>query len=92
MCNLNPPVSFLPTELLKEYLKEEKNRPNLRLQHRQNVGFYSTNREMQIEMGKHRRNLLAKVATLYKKEKEEFYEKYRYFQLHKWEILKVIKA
>lgn len=31
------------------------------------------------------------MATLYKKEREQFNEKYRYFQLHKWEILKGIK-
>ena len=40
----------------------------------------------------HRRDLLTKVAHLYKQEKDEFYQKYRLFQLHKWEILKVVKA
>ena len=43
-------------------------------------------------MGKHRREVLSKVATLYKAEKEEFSQKYRYFQLHKWEILRIVKA
>ena len=42
-------------------------------------------------MGKHRREVLSKVACIYKAEKEEFYQKYRYFQLHKWEILRVVK-
>ena len=43
-------------------------------------------------MGKHRRQVLKQVANIYKQEKEEFHQKYRLFQLHKWEILKVIKA
>ena len=55
------------------------------------VGFYNTKKELDREMGKHRRELLTKVAQLYKQEREEFYQKYRLFQLHKWEILKVIK-
>ena len=42
-------------------------------------------------MGKHRRELLGKVANLYKQEKQEFYQKYRLFQLHKWEILRSVK-
>ena len=42
-------------------------------------------------MGKHRRELLVNVGDVYRKEREEFYQKYRYFQLHKWEILKLIK-
>ena len=42
-------------------------------------------------MGKHRRELLSKVAKMYKQEKERFYEKYRLFQLHKWEILRSVK-
>ena len=28
---------------------------------------------------------------MYKQEKEQFYEKYRLFQLHKWEILRSVK-
>lgn len=55
------------------------------------VGFYNTKKELDREMGKHRRELLTKVAQLYKQEREEFYQKYRLFQLHKWEILKVVK-
>ena len=47
---------------------------------------------MEREMRGHRRDLLTKVAHLYKQEKDEFYQKYRLFQLHKWEILKVVKA
>ena len=31
------------------------------------------------------------MATIYNKEREDFYQKYRIFQLHKWEILKVVK-
>jgi SAM-dependent MidA family methyltransferase len=46
---------------------------------------------MDHEMGKHRRQFLSQVAQLYQTEKEEFYQKYRIFQLHKWEILKAIK-
>ena len=42
-------------------------------------------------MQKHRRQVLGKVATLYKNEKEVFFQKYRIFQLHKWEILKQVK-
>ena len=48
-------------------------------------------KELDREAGKHRRELLANVGDVYRKEKEEFYQKYRYFQLHKWEILKCIK-
>ena len=55
------------------------------------VGFYNTKKELDREMGKHRRELLTKVAQLYKQEREEFYQKYRLFQLHKWEILRVVK-
>ena len=56
------------------------------------MGFYKTKKELDLEMGKHRRELLQKVAVLYKQEREEFYQKYRIFQLHKWEILKAVKA
>ena len=35
--------------------------------------------------------MLKEVASLYNKEREEFYQKYRIFQLHKWEILRVVK-
>ena len=35
--------------------------------------------------------MLKQVATIYNKEREEFYQKYRIFQLHKWEILRIVK-
>lgn len=43
------------------------------------MGFYKTKKELDLEMGKHRRELLQKVAVLYKQEREEFYQKYRIF-------------
>ena len=35
--------------------------------------------------------MLKQVATIYNKEREELYQKYRIFQLHKWEILRIVK-
>lgn len=43
------------------------------------VGFYKTKKELGREMGRHRRELLGKVAVLYKQEREDFYQKYRIF-------------
>lgn len=73
------------------YLSKERPRKNLKKENTLNVCYYKTKKDLDHEMKKHRRDVLKKVAELYKKEKEEFHQKYRLFQLHKWEILKVIK-
>ena len=78
-------------EILKKYLKKQENARNIKQEHIDQVGFYSTKKELDREMGKHRREVLSRVAYLYQQEKEEFYQKYRVFQLHKWEILKFVK-
>lgn len=57
----------------------------------QNAAFYKTKREIELEVSKHRREVLKKSADIYKHEKEELYMKFRLFQLHKWDILKTIK-
>ena len=43
------------------------------------VGFYKDKKEIEQEMRKHRRQVLGKIATVYKNEKEEFFQKYRIF-------------
>lgn len=53
--------------------------------------MFNQQREVEREMMRHRREVLTKVAKVFQQEKSEFYQKYRIFQLHKWEILKVVK-
>lgn len=55
-------------------------------------GKYKLQKDTDLETQFHRRKVLKTVANAYKTEKEDFYQKYRVFQLHKWEILKCIKA
>jgi len=38
-----------------------------------------------------RRRVLNTFVAVNQAEKKDFYEKYRYFQIHKWSILKCIK-
>ena len=79
-------------EILKDFMSKEKKAKNMKKEHIKTVGYYNTKREVDRELGKNRRDLLSKVAVMYKAEKEEFLQKFRIFQLHKWEILKVVKA
>ena len=53
-------------EILKEYMKTEEEKKDLKKLNKETAGVFSTQKEIQIEMGKHRRELLSKVATLYK--------------------------
>ena len=55
-------------------------------------GNFKVQKDSDLETQFHRRKVLKTVANIYKTEKDEFYQKYRYFQLHKWDILKVVKA
>ena len=64
---------------MKDYLKKERQRKNAKQENMETEGFYKTKKEMELEMGKHKRQVLQKVASLYKNEKEEFYQKYRTF-------------
>ena len=66
-------------DILKEYLKRERPLKNLKRENAENVGFYKTKKDLEIEMSKHRREVLQKVAVLYKQEKSEFIQKYRLF-------------
>ena len=61
------------------------------MEHVQIAGSYAEQMRFKRAIQRQRREVLAKVAEIYKKEKEEFYEKYRYFKLHKWKILKAVK-
>lgn len=72
-------------------MKKERPQKNCKRENIDIAGFYKTKKEMDRELGKNRRDILSKVANIYKQEQEEFYQKYRIFQLHKWEILKVCK-
>ena len=72
-------IYLSPLEILQKYLQQEANRKNLKQENIQTMGFYKTKKELDLEMGKHRRELLQKVAVLYKQEREEFYQKYRIF-------------
>lgn len=76
---------------MRKYIEKEKPKKNLKRENAENVGFYKTKKDLELEMNKHRRDVLKQVAVIYKQEKSEFHQKYRLFQLHKWEILKIIK-
>ena len=78
-------------DLLKEYLRTEQEKKDVKKINKKAAAVYDTQKVLAVEMNKHRRELLSTVATLYKKEKEEFNQKYRHFQMHKWEILKSVK-
>ena len=73
---LSGQMTFLNYSL---WTKDDREIRNLRKEHVQNVGFFNTQKDLQREMGKHRRELLSKVAQVYKAEKSEFYQKYRIF-------------
>ena len=64
---------------MKEYLQKERPTKNVKKEYVEQIGFYNTKKEMEREMAKHRRDLLTQVANIYKKEKSDFYQKYRLF-------------
>ena len=70
---------ILCIEILKKYLVKEKPTKNLKRENAENVGFFKTKKEIELEMNKHRRDVLNQVAKIYKHEKEEFQQKYRLF-------------
>ena len=45
----------LQTEILRKYLQQERPTKNLKKHNAENVGFYKTKKEIELEMGKHRR-------------------------------------
>ena len=46
---------ILKTEMLKQYLKQEKPTKNLKKENAINVGLYKTKKELDLEMNKQRR-------------------------------------
>lgn len=55
-------------EILKDYMRQDGEKEDMMKVNKETAGIYSTKKEIQIEMGKHRRELLQKVASLYKQE------------------------
>ena len=49
-------------------MKAELDKKDMKKMNKETAGLYGIKKEMQIEMGKHRRELLSKVASLYKQE------------------------
>ena len=52
---------------------------------------YTLYLEEKRQFQQNRRRVLNTFAAINQAEKEEFDQKYRYFQVHKWTILKAIK-
>ena len=57
-------------QLLKAFIKKTEAQVDLKKINKEAAAVYSTKKEIQLEMGKHRRELLGKVANLYKHEKQ----------------------
>ena len=55
-------------EILKDYMKKERPQKNCKRENIDIAGFYKTKKEMDREMGKNRRDILSKVANIYKQE------------------------
>lgn len=77
--------------MLREYLNKTRSKRNFIKEHVKTAHTFGEEMMAKREMQKQRRAVLNKVAEVYQKEKEDFNAKYRYFQLHKWEILKAVK-
>ena len=66
-------------EMLKEYLAKNKQERDFNKEHRRKTTQYKEIVDSNMQARMKRREVLSTVATLYKNEREEFYNKYRYF-------------
>ena len=78
-------------DMREEFLRNQEVPKDIKKVNRKIAAVYAAAKEIKIETGKNRRELLCKVAAIYKKEKDDFYGKYRYFQSNKWKFLRAVK-